>query len=124
MRKRILAAVLSTVLLAPALSACGDRDSASDSPSATDTELHCKHGSVIGRESPDIAQDGAVTPQEAVESALVDGEHAESVPASPEPDTDTVTVIARLDDHATAIFKTWNPKGRGWFIVETMRCTD
>lgn len=114
----VQAACLLLAAVVPVAAACGSRDSGS----ASDDKLACTNGTVVGRQSPDVTRDGATTPEAAVTSALLTGERAES--SSESTGDQTVMVLARTDDVVTAAFKTWNPEGRGWFVVESVRCTD
>lgn len=112
------AACLLVGAVLPVIAACGSHDSGS----ASDNQLACTNGTVVGRESPVLGRDGATTPEAAVESALLSGERAESSSASTR--DDTVVVFVRTDDRVTASFKTWDPEGRGWFVIESVRCTE
>ncbi len=114
----VQAACLLLAGVVPVAGACGSRISGS----ASDDQLVCTNGTVVGRQSPDVTSDGATTPEAAVNSALLTGERAESSSESTE--DQTVLVLARTNDAVTATFKTWNPEGRGWFVVESARCSD
>lgn len=111
------AALLVFVAVLPFASACGSHAS----EGATDNQLTCAKGTVVGRESPDTGRDGAETPEVAVNFALLSGERAESSSASTQ--DETVTVFARTKDGVTARFKTVN-LGRGWYLISSVRCTD